>query len=695
MKIKKDVIERYTDTRAACQVLGCLMLEPQRLSSREMQVAEFDFVSPIHKTLFIAIYNLSLQGLKTISLGDVETYLANNNPVGHKKMFEEWDGAAWITKILEDANVFNYDYYYWIVRKFSFLRIKMQNGQDVSALLDMTELDCEALRIQRENFDLLTIDDIIRYFDSVNLSAKRPFVTRAEESRRKAGDDALELLKQLALAPSFGFATESAYLNTIMRGLRRGTFMLETRDSGQGKTRVAIKRLLLTSAPYLWDFRKQSFVRNPHTPVASLYIGTEMDLYTELEPMMWAFLSGVDEDKIHANTLTPDERLRVERAIKILQDTPLYLEDEENYDISFLSHTIEHYKTEHNIGVAVIDYLELTSALTSEFTQITRGMGVREDQVLLNLSTNIKNLAKRFDIAIIGFTQTTDEARRDAVRDQRAVKGARSLPNKCDLGLTSFAPTKQEIELLEPLIEKCGLNNYRCRPNIGYSVYKNRGGKFKNIKIWGYQDLGTMEYVDLFCTDESYAPINVDKTYLMPNIASEIAEDEEQPMYVVNQDTGEIIEEDEDIDAVVDMSDFADFNNDEDEEDQFSEAYEEQLSYKEQIIEYNNSILHQYQEYQELGLYFDYDNEGVIIVKPEEYNNKMIEMYEGNESYALEADELGVLHVTSIEVEPQEEVVEDLKDPFDDLPIVDDSELEFLEEVEIAPTVGVQKRIGF
>ena len=180
---------------------------------------------------------------------------------------------------------------------------------------------------------------------------------------------------------------------------------------------MAIKRLLQVSAPYLWDFQKQSFVRNPHKPIASLYIGTEMELYEELEPMMWAFVSGVDEDKIHANTMTRDERVRVERAIKILQDTPLYLEDEENYDISFLSHTIEHYKTEYNIGLVVIDYLELTSALTSEFTQTTRGMGVREDQVLLNLSTNIKNMAKRYDIAMVGFTQTTDLARSEGVRD--------------------------------------------------------------------------------------------------------------------------------------------------------------------------------------------------------------------------------------------------------------------------------------
>lgn len=678
MKIKKETIEKYYDSRSACQVLGCLMLEPQRLSSREMQVAEFDFVSPIHKTLFISIYNLSLQGLKTISLGDVETYLANNNPVGHKKMFEEWNGAEWITSILEDANVYNYDYYYWIVRKFSFLRIKMQNGQDVSTLLDMTELDCEALRIQRENFDLLTIDDIIRYFDSVNLSAKRPFVTRAEEARRKAGDNAFELLKQLALAPSFGFATESAYLNTIMRGLRRGTFMLETRDSGQGKTRVAIKRLLLTSAPYLWDFKKRAFVRNPHTPVASLYIGTEMDLYTELEPMMWAFLSGVDEDKIHANTLTPDERQRVERAIKILQDTPLYLEDEENYDISFLSHTIEHYKTEYNIGVVAIDYLELTSALTTEFTHTTRGMGVREDQVLLNLSTNVKNMAKRFDIAMIGFTQTTDLARAEGVRDQRAVKGARSLPNKCDLGMTSFAPTKQEIELLEPLIEKCGLNNGRCVPNIGYNIYKNRGGKFKNIKIWGYQDLGTMEYVDLFCTDESYAPINVDKTHLMPNIVALTEEEynekygslEEQEIpegYALNDETGELVEivdGDVDIDTPLTEEEFQAFQT-EDEEDELTEEEIALKEYEEQVKAYNDAMMAQ---------------------------------YEGDESHVLQYDENGLLQAIPVEFEPQEEVAEateELEDPFAELPIIDDAELDFLSEEEPAPTLGTRKRIGF
>ena len=399
---------------------------------------------------------------------------------------------------------------------------------------------------------------------------------------------------------------------------------------------MAIKRLLQVSAPYLWDFQKQSFVRNPHKPIASLYIGTEMELYEELEPMMWAFVSGVDEDKIHANTMTRDERVRVERAIKILQDTPLYLEDEENYDISFLSHTIEHYKTEYNIGLVVIDYLELTSALTSEFTQTTRGMGVREDQVLLNLSTNIKNMAKRYDIAMVGFTQTTDLARSEGVRDQRAVKGARSLPNKCDLGMVSFAPTRKELELLEDLIEKVGINNYRSVPNICYSVYKNRGGKFKNIKIWGYQNLGTMEYVDLFCTDESYAPINVDKTFLIPNMQQddeEVIEDfaeevsTEDINYSIDEATGEIIvvEDDveaEDLDAPLSDDDYLEFQR----------AGEQEL-----IAEYNEQVIAQHEGY---DVEFAYDEDGYIYVVEQQVDDN----------------------------------------PFADLPIIDDEDLPTFEE---------------
>lgn len=256
-----------------------------------------------------------------------------------------------------------------------------------------------------------------------------------------------------------------------------------------------------------------------------------MQLYEELEPMMWAFVSGVNENKIREQRMTKEEEERVHEAIRILEKTPLFLEDEEDYDVAFLWHIVEKYKTQHNIVAMVIDYLELTGRLVLEYTQMSRGMGVREDQILLNLSTNVKNIAKQYDICMICFTQTTDEARRDGVRDQRSVKGARSLPNKCDLGISSFAPTQKELELIEPLIERLGFGHFT--PNIVYTFYKNRGNSYRSIKLWGYQDLGTMEFIDLFCTDDQYRPINVPKVEIK-------IQPPKSPVF--DEATGEIIE---------------------------------------------------------------------------------------------------------------------------------------------------------
>jgi hypothetical protein len=87
------------------------------------------------------------------------------------------------------------------------------------------------------------------------------------------------------------------------------------------------------------------------------------------------------------------------------------------------------------------------------------------------------------------------------------------LPNKADVGVVSFEPTKKELEKIDPIVVRKGLVNHKY-PNICHSFYKIRGGiqQHKDIKVWGYQDLGTMEYEDMFCTDKNYKLVNVNPT---------------------------------------------------------------------------------------------------------------------------------------------------------------------------------------
>ena len=840
--INPKFIKKYYDKRSACQVLGILMKEPHRVQNQDYSLSEKDFSSGLHEVIFICIYNLANQDIKEITIGEIEGYLASTNPISYKKIFDNNENTEWLHGILQDANSPNYTYYYNKVKKMSLLRSYLEQGINISDILNIDEIDPVKRQQQQEKFENMTIEDIVNLCDKKILLAKKNFVVKNDSESRKAGEDAEALYFKMKDSPSYGLGLESEYLNTITRAMQKKKFYLETRDSGcvdcdteyfngfqwvkisnyknndkvlqynkdgtaelvnpleyhkhpaeylwhfkterginqclsdehdivyindrnlqnmelvkepfkqfkdkhnqlkgghkgkiittfkydgegidlsdeqirvmvaiiadgsfvheykdrdickvnlkkarkkerlekilhdanieyekrkplngyqmyifkapriersytpywykcnkkqleiiadevlhwdgctnnrrcfcttvkesadfvqfvfsslgqratimtynrvgrqreidgkiyttksidyvviissqrpligifnnkkkvgiqkyktldgykycftvpsgmlvlrrgdkifitgnSGKSRIAIKRLLNATAPYIWDFEKKDFIKNPNgVNNCALYIGTEMDLYEEIEPMMWAFISGVEEIKIKDCTLTKEEDNRIKKAIEILQNTQLYQEHNPNFSVSYLWKTIEDYKKQHDIVAVGLDYIELNPSLIGEYTNNTKGMGVREDQVLLDLSTNLKNIAEDIDVFMMAFTQTTDEARRDGIRDQRAVKGARSLPNKADVGVVVFEPTKKELGKIDAIVTRKGIVRYKT-PNICHSFYKLRGGiqQHKDIKVWGYQDLGTMEYVDMFCTDKDYKLVNVNPT---------------------------------------------------------------------------------------------------------------------------------------------------------------------------------------
>lgn len=266
------------------------------------------------------------------------------------------------------------------------------------------------------------------------------------------------------------------------------------------------------SCDTLWNSATKQYEPNPYgDTVPSLYIGTEMDLFTEIEPIILSTISGVEEDKIKTYDLTEEEEERLNKAKEISKRSPIYLENEPNYCVDFFWDMAEAYTTKYNIGALIVDYIEMTPALASEFAQMTRGMQVREDQVLFNLSTQLKNISKVYDLFVKAYTQVSDNARRDyRLRDSGAIKGSKSLQMRADLGLCTFAPTKEELEIMKDYMEE----NKIMTPNIIIHVYKNRGGKLVNVKIWGYQNLGTMQFIELFVTDWNYKVISVGRTYL-------------------------------------------------------------------------------------------------------------------------------------------------------------------------------------
>ena len=262
-----------------------------------------------------------------------------------------------------------------------------------------------------------------------------------------------------------------------------------------------------------------------------MYIGTEMELIEEIEPILWAYIADVPEDHILEGRYEPGEEERVDEAIRILgEEGHIYLEYVPDFDGSELENIIEKHVLQHGVKHVFFDYIHITTDLISEFQNAAKArMQIREDQVLGNLSIKLKELCRKYNISIDTWTQVTGDFKNEQNRDQTIVRGAKAIIDKCDVAFIASRPTKKEFKLLEKVLKK---QVGKPQPNLCYSVYKNRGGKYNQVKIWLYVDYDTMRVHDLFVTDYDYELLPVRQTYVFV--------DENQNISIKNDKENEI-----------------------------------------------------------------------------------------------------------------------------------------------------------
>jgi replicative DNA helicase len=310
-------------------------------------------------------------------------------------------------------------------------------------------------------------------------------------------------------------------MTTLFHGIRRQRFTVLSASSGTGKTRLSVANLCYAFAPfyydsslgkwcenintrglYYYDYATNSWKKQTKAVTGVLYIGTEMDLVEEITPILLAYMADVPEDHITENNFEEGEEERVREAALISrQYSNIWLEYVPNYDIGTIEALIAEHKEKHNIEAVFFDYIHTTVELTSEYAQAAQAkMTVREDQILFNLSTKLKDICRKYDVSIDTWTQVSGDFKNEQNRDQTIIAGAKAIINKADQGGIVSRLTEREKVKIEPYTRTLMGN----QPNIVISVYKNRGGKYTNVKIWLYVDYSTMRVHDLFVTDYDY-----------------------------------------------------------------------------------------------------------------------------------------------------------------------------------------------
>jgi replicative DNA helicase len=474
------------------------------LKEEKYKLAKEDFPEQFHKIVFAAINNLVGEGLEDINFITIDSFLSNYDV--QYKIFEDNNGIEYLQRAVSDSSLGNFPYHYERVKKFSLLRSLQDNGMDIKDIYDETELMPKLKEEIQERFDKYSVQDIMDIVDRKLLEIKETFLTEHGSHGQQAGKGMKELKESLKETPAMGAPLCSGILTTITRGARLKKLYMRSAPTGVGKTRLSLGDAANLAVNQIYDTNSKQWVKNG-TSEPTLFITTELEM-DEVQTPLIAFVSGVDEDKILDGNYTEEEEKRIDKAIDILNKAPLWIEHIPNFDISDIERTIHKYVLGHQVKYVFFDYVHTSLKLLEQISLQSKGMKLREDNVLLMFVDRLKALCNRLGVFIFTATQVSGDWENVKEANQNLLRGAKAMADKLDLGVIARTPSKSDLEALKPILK----DKFTVQPNIVFDIYKNRGNKIVRVRLWSYTNLSTCRTTDLFLTNGKYEVIPIEAT---------------------------------------------------------------------------------------------------------------------------------------------------------------------------------------
>ena len=494
---------KYVDTTAIIQVIGCVFNNPELLDLTDKYViTENDFADQFHKVVFGSIYKIHELGAKEITLENISDFLSSRPK--SEAIFKQEKGEEWLLKVAENSLISSFDYYYNRLKKFTLLRAYESYGVDVSDIYDPDNIfDTKKKEIQEENLDNFSLQKIADLVDEKIDAIRIQYVNDDFEDASQAGEGVIDLIDRLKECPEVGVPLYGKLINTVTKGARLKKFYLRSAATGIGKTRSMIADACYIGCSKIFDDTFGWISTGPAQPV--LFITTEQEL-EEVQTMMLAFLSGVNEEHILNGGYVEDEEDRVRKAAEILQESPIYVEELPDFSLQDVENKIFKNLRERGVKYVFHDYIHSSLKILEEITRRSGGIKLREDNILFMLSTKLKDICNKHGVFIMSATQLSGNFQEAETPDQNLLRGAKSIADKVDLGAILLGVRDTDLVALEKIL---ATNMFKV-PNIKLSIYKNRRGRYKGIYLWCNADLGTCRINPMFATGYDYELIQME-----------------------------------------------------------------------------------------------------------------------------------------------------------------------------------------
>jgi len=342
-------------------VLGGILLNGQAIDQVVEIMGVEDFYREVHKKIFIAMMSLTERG-EPIDLITLTDALKNRDEL------QVVGGATYLAELSEKVpSAANISFYARIVKEKAVLRSLINvSGEIVSRCYNGEE--------HVEQF----LDEAERLIFDVSEKRVRPAFS-------KVGDmimDTIKTIEQLYERKELvtGVPTGFPDLDQKTAGLQPADLVIIAARPSMGKT-----AFVLNIAQYI------ALQTDMAVGIFSLEMAKE-----QLVMRMLCAEARVDNAKVRAGYLGERDFPRLAMAAGRLAEAPIYIDDTPGQNILELRAKARRLKREANLGIIVIDYLQLMRGLTAQENRT---------QELAEISRSLKALAKELEVPVVALSQ--------------------------------------------------------------------------------------------------------------------------------------------------------------------------------------------------------------------------------------------------------------------------------------------------
>ena len=349
------------DFEAEQGVISCMLFDTEGLALAHEMLNGDDFYRNSHKVIFNAIVSMYLED-QPVDLITLKNKLETLN------VFEQVGGMQYLVDLFGIVSTsVRVSYYAKIVKEKSLRRKIISASKKIQKLSFNEEEKIESI--------ISKFEDIL---ESISSNEKVKDFVHISDVLVKIIDQIEEMSKNKSKIT--GLETGFVDFDLKTAGLQPSDLILIAARPSMGKTAFA-----LNIAQYV------AIHKNVTTAIFSLEMSKE-----QLVNRMVCSESLIDSQKLKTGDIKDDDWGKIIEAIGLISDAPIYIDDKSSISIPEMRNKCRKLKKEKNLGLIVIDYLQLMNY---------SGKSESRQQEISAISRSLKAMAREFNVPIVALSQ--------------------------------------------------------------------------------------------------------------------------------------------------------------------------------------------------------------------------------------------------------------------------------------------------